>query len=179
MSVARGARKRDEQLFTLVAPIGNKLAKGDTPSHNEIASLSALPQLRGILYEILKHYERLNLFPEKYRDEIAQAETRLAYWMMHPNKVQDAPDEMKLVETVTRTIDNEHCRFYVFKFTMPNGHWAGDDWLLGLAGPYVDREPPYTGIAGAFSLYPATFLRLVWGFSVADLEISLVSRRCV
>ncbi|QEF98034.1 hypothetical protein Mal15_20810 [Stieleria maiorica] len=150
-SVARGARKRDQQLFMLVDPIAEKLAAGDSPSPKQIEGLASLPQIRGFLYELLKHFERLDLFPEKFRDEIAQAETRLAYWMMHPNELQEAPDEIELVETVTRTIGNESCRFHVFKFTMPDGHWAGDDWLLGLAGPYIDGQPPYTGIAGAFS----------------------------
>jgi hypothetical protein len=34
---------------------------------------------------------------------------------------------------------------------MPSGHWAGDDWILGLSGPFMDNVPPYAGIGGAFS----------------------------
>lgn len=150
-SIARGARKRDEQLLLLLDPIGEKLATGNAPSRTEIDDLAALHQIRGFLYELLKYYERLDLFPEKFRNEIAQAETRLAYWLMHPNELQAAPEKIELVTTVTRKIENEDCRFYVFKYTMPNDHWAGKDWLLGLAGPYIDGQPPYTGIAGAFS----------------------------
>jgi hypothetical protein len=150
-SVARGARQRDRHLITLVEPIGEKLAAGESPSRDEIEAIADSHPLRGFLYELLKHYERLDLFPQKFRNEIAHAKTCLAYWMMHPNELQAAPDAIELVETVTRTIENEHCRFHVFKFTMPQGHWAGEAWLLGLAGPFVDGEPPYSGIAGAFS----------------------------
>ncbi len=150
-SVARGARQRDQKLFTLIGPIGEKLAAGDELPSHEIHSLAALPQLRCLLFELLKHHEQLDIFPGEYLSEVAQAETRLAYWMMHPNELQDAPDAIELVETVPRTVAGEKCRFHVFKYTMPKGHWAGGDWLLGLAGPYFGCEPPYSGIAGAFS----------------------------
>jgi hypothetical protein len=34
---------------------------------------------------------------------------------------------------------------------MPPGHWAGPDWLLGLAGPFSANDVPYSGVASAFS----------------------------
>lgn len=150
-SVARGARKRDMQLNSILEPVSKQLAVGEVPSPDQVAAIAASHPLRGILYHLLKHYERLDLFPDCFKGEIAQAEARLAYWMMHPNELQAAPEAIELVETVCQRIENENCRFHVFKFRMPKGHWAGEEWLLGVAGPYVDGEPPYTGIAGAFS----------------------------
>lgn len=175
-SVARGARNRDEQLIALVQPIGQKLANGESPSPREVENLAASPPLRGFLYELLKQYERLDLFPEKFRGEQAQAEARLVYWMMHPNELQDAPALLELVETVNRKIENENCRFHVFKYKMPVGHWAGKDWLLGVVGPYIDGEPPYTGIASAFSRCADKFGVVAPG-ELVDWYVAMVTRR--
>ena len=150
-SVARGARQRDQRILPLLDPLVEKLIASENPSADEIEQIASNPATRSFLYEVLKHYERLELFPDQYRSETAQAEARLVYWMMHPNELQDAPQAIEVVETVTREVDEQSCRFHVFRYQMPTGHWAADDWLLGLAGPYIDNEPPYSGLAGAFS----------------------------
>lgn len=150
-SVTRGARQRDAKIIPLFDALGEKLAAGESPALDEIEALAQKPATRSFLYQMLKHFERLELFPDEYRSEIAQAEAALVYWMLHPNELQDAPEETELAETVTRSIDGQDCRFHVFRYRMPNGHWAGDDWLLGLAGPFVDNDPPFSGLAGAFS----------------------------
>jgi hypothetical protein len=150
-SVARGARERDKKILPLLDPLEEKLAAGEEPTSQEIESLASNPAARSFVYQILKYFERLELFPEDYRKEIAQAEAKLVYWLMHPNELQDAPEEIELVETVNRNIEGRECRFYVFRYRMRSGHWAGDGWLLGLSGPFLDNEPPYSGIAGAFS----------------------------
>lgn len=150
-SVARGARQRDEKLFALIEPLAEQLAAGESPSPQQVQELAQNPPLRHFVFEILKHYERLDLFPAKYRDEVAQAESRLVYWMLHPNELQSAPQDIELTETVTRKFDGRASRFHVFRYRMPEGHWAGQDWLLGLAGPYFDNDLPYAGPAGGFS----------------------------
>lgn len=150
-SVARGAHQRDEKILPLLDPLGKILATGENPAQHEIEELAKNPAARSFVYEMLKHFERSDLFPEQFRSEIAQAEARLVYWMMHPNELQGAPQETELTEIVTRSIESHDCRFYVFRYRMPDGHWAGNDWLLGLAGPFIDHVPPYSGMAGAFS----------------------------
>lgn len=150
-SVTRGARQRDARLLPIVEPVVQALAQGQEPDLQLVHQVASNSCARYYLYEALKFYERLDLFPEEYRSEEAQAAAKLAYWMMHPNELQDPPDEMELVEVVTREIDAQSCRFYVFKYRMPPGHWAGEDWLLGYAGPFVANEPPYSDLPGAFS----------------------------
>lgn len=150
-SVARGAMLRDERIFPLIEPIAEALAAGERPSATEVETLAGDPAARGMLYQTLKHYESLDLFPSVFRTELSQAEASLTYWMMHPNELQDAPADMKLVETVVRTIDTVPCRFHVFKYSMPEGHWAGTEWILGLSGPFFDSDPPFSGVASAFS----------------------------
>lgn len=105
-----------------------------------------------MVYQLLKHFERLDLFPSKDLTIPAQGEGILAYWLMHPNELQDAPSEIELVEEVNRDIQGEHGKFLVFRYRMPAGHWAAKDgWNLGLAEPFLERDVPYSGVAGGFS----------------------------
>lgn len=70
---------------------------------------------------------------------------------MHPNELQDVPEQMELVEVVRRQLNGENAEFFVFRYKMAPGHWAAEDgWLLGLVGPFFDYHSPYT-ITGAFS----------------------------
>ena len=150
-SVSRGARKRDDRILKLVQPIGEKLADGQDVSSNEIAELAGLPQTRPLLYEMLKRFEKTDLFPDRHRELKSQGEAQLAYWLMHPNELQDPPAQIEWIETCPREIDGKQADFLVFRYKMEHGHWAGDDWLLGLAGPFFKNDVPYSGIASAFS----------------------------
>jgi hypothetical protein len=151
-SVARGARQRDEKLMAVLDPLAQKLSKKEPVTAEEIANLSRQPQYRPMLYQLLKHYERLDLFPADALSIQAQGAGILAYWMMHPNELQDAPSEIELVEEIEKDIQGERARFLVHRYRMPSGHWAGDDgWTLGLAGPFVANDVPYSGLAAGFS----------------------------
>src|SRR5262245_52009872 len=61
-SVARGARQRDEKLLAVLDPIGQRLSKKEPVTAEEITNLSRRPQYRPVLYQMLKHFERLDLF---------------------------------------------------------------------------------------------------------------------
>ncbi len=151
-SVVRGARQRNQKILPLIDPIGEKLAAGKQPSIEEIESVANKSYARPYLYEVLKHFERLDLFPKHFTTPEAQAESKLVFWMMHPNELQDAPETIKLAEKVTRKLDGEMAGFYVFRYQMTDGHWAAKDgWLLGLSGPFFKNDVPYSGVAGAFS----------------------------
>ncbi len=150
-SVARGARQRDEKLLVMLDPIALKLANKEPVAAEEIADLGRQPQYRPMLYQMLKHFERLDLFPANDLTIEEQGKGILAYWMMHPNELQDAPREIELVEEIEREFRGEHVTFLVYKYQMPPGHWAAKDgWLLGLAGPFFENEDPYSA-AGGFS----------------------------
>jgi hypothetical protein len=151
-SVARGARQRDEKLLVALDPIVEKLSKKESVTAIEVATLSSRPQFRPMLYQMLKHFERLDLFPSDCLSREAQGAGVLSYWMMHPNELQDAPCEIELVENVERDVQGERCEFLVFRYRMPPGHWAEKDgWLLGLAGPFLENDIPYSGVATGFS----------------------------
>jgi len=151
-SVERGARQRDRKLIEALNPFGEKLSNGSHVTVDEVSSLCAKYELRPMLYHMLKHFEKLELVPEEYTSWESQAEGLLAEWMMHPNELQAPPETMECLKRVQKDIDGQNATFIVLKYKMPTGHWAGDEhWILGLSGPFVETEVPYSGLASAFS----------------------------
>jgi len=138
--------------MVVLDPIADRLANKEPVAPDEIAELIRQPQYRPMLYRLLKHFERLDLFPANALSIQAQGEGVLSYWMMHPNELQDAPCKIEFLEEIEREFRGERVTFLVFKYEMPSGHWAGDDgWLLGLAGPFTENNVPYSGTAAGFS----------------------------
>jgi hypothetical protein len=150
-SVVRGARKRDELLLVTLEPLAERIAGGEEIPPTEIADVAARPEMRPLLYELLKHYERLDLFPEAYIDPSVQGEALLAYWMLHPNELKGTPETTELLARCDRQVEGVESTFFVYRYRMPEGHWAGADWILGLAGPFVATDVPFSGVASAFS----------------------------
>ncbi len=151
-SVARGARQRDEKLLRRLDPIGRKIGAGEPVSPQEVEALAAHPEIRHMLFAVLRDMARPDLLPAKYSSSVAQGESALAYWLMHPNELQDAPQAIEFVETLRRPVDGQEAEFHVYRYRMPPGHWAGrDGWILGLAGPMKPAPVPYASLPGAFS----------------------------
>lgn len=152
ISVARGMRKRDEKLLVRLDPIRKKIEAGQPVSAQEIEVLAACPEIRFMLFAMMRELNRPELFPASYSSSIAQGESSLAYWMMHPHELQDAPETIELVETVKKSVDGHDADFHVYRYKMAAGHWAAKDgWILGLAGPMKNGIEPYSDRPGAFS----------------------------
>jgi len=150
-SVARGAKARDEALLKRLDPLAARFEAKSAVTADEVAALAASPELRHMLHAMLTHFEATHLLPADFLSREAQAEATLVHWMMHPNELQAAPSAIELVEKVNRQVSGRDVDFYVFRYRMPEGHWAGKEWLLGLAGPFVADDPPYESAAGGFS----------------------------
>ena len=151
-SVARGASQRDEKLIARLDPIEKKIEAGEIVSPQEVSALAAKPEIRYILFGALRHMKRSELLPTGYSSSVAQGESALAYWMMHPNELQDAPEAIEFVETLKRPVDSRDADFHVYRYKMPTGHWAAKDgWILGVAGPMIVSSEPYSDMPGAFS----------------------------
>jgi hypothetical protein len=145
-------RQRDEKLLVRLDPVAKRMEAGEVVSPQEIEVLAASPEIRFMLFAMLREMKRPELFPAKYSSSVAQGESALGYWMMHPNELQDAPEAMELVETLNRTVDGQETEFHVYRYKMPVGHWAAKDgWILGLAGPIRHGVEPYSEMLGAFS----------------------------
>jgi hypothetical protein len=150
-SVERGARKRDQKLVARLDPLGRKLDAGEPVSTQEIASLAAHSEIRYFLFTALRRMNRADLLPTNYCSTVAQGESALAYWMMHPNEMGEPPEAIEFVESVRRRTDGKEAEFYVYRYRMAAGHPdAEDGWQLGLAGPMNPEGEPYTDMPAAF-----------------------------
>jgi len=151
-SVERGARQRDERILERLLPIAQKLEAGETVTPDEVLQLARSPEVRFILFAALKDKSRPELIPSDFNSPVDQAESALVYWMMHPNELEDPPEKIEHVQEVTCQFKGADAHFHVFRYRMPEGHWAAaDGWLLGLAGPMSKESEPYASMPGAFS----------------------------
>jgi len=152
-SVSRGMRRANDRLRAELADIEAALARGERMTTGTVREKAERPELRPMLYSLLKHYEKLELFPADLRSLQNQAEAELAYWLCHPNELDDPPDEIEVVREIEKSVDGNTLRLFVLRFRMNEPHWsAKNGWELGVAGPYVNGVPPYSG-AGAFSRF--------------------------
>ncbi len=151
-SVGRGARQRDTRILRELAELEAGLRSGREVSAAEIATLASKPHLRRLLFAMLREHARGERFPEEHLSRRSQAEAALVYWMMHPNELQDPPAELEHVVTLSRDVVDKKAEFEVFRYKMPVGHWAGSEWILGLAGPFFAGDSPYGGPATGWSL---------------------------
>jgi hypothetical protein len=150
-SVGRGAKQRDRRIYSELEGVARLLEGGQELTQDQVVSLGDRHELRGMLYFFLKQGEKLDLAPDEWRTVESQAKAQLAYWMMHPNELCDPAEQIEIVEMQERSIGGRAAQFACLKYRMPEGHWAGRDWQLGVAGPYFEDSLPYDGEAGAFA----------------------------
>jgi hypothetical protein len=150
-ALANKVGQHDKNLHSVLSPIAKKLAEYKPVQMHDIRALARQPQYRFMLYRMLKYYQRLDLFPVEYLTIIAQGEGILAFWMMDPNQLQDAPSEIHLVEEVERVHKGWRLKYLVYRYRMHAGHWTEKDgWLLGIVGPFFENDVPYSGVAEGF-----------------------------
>ena len=150
-SVARGANASDEALLKRIDPLAQRIEAKESVGPAVLHQVAAAPELRPMLYLMLSHYQRADLFPSQFMTQQAQAESALVYWMIHPNELQEAPSQIELVKRIGRRVNVRDAWFYVFRYKMPEGHWSGAEWQLGVAGPFFNDDQPYQGVASGFS----------------------------
>ena len=157
-SAERGIREVDERLLSELGPICQRLASQKAVSPDEVRSLAHKAYLRAKLYQALARLRRLDLFPVEYLNRRAEAETALAYWLLIPHDLQGQPEAIEFVETVQAQAQGKQAEFLVFRYRMPERHWAHKHgWLLGGAGPYFANDKPYDNQALGFSGEDYTF----------------------
>jgi hypothetical protein len=155
-SVSRGARQRDTRILRELAEIEAALRANREVPAADIAPLAARPHLRRLLFGMLRQCEKVELFPEEHLGRRSQAEAALVYWLMHPNELQDPPADLQHVATLSRDVQGKKAEFEIFRYKMPAGHWAGSEWILGLAGPFFAGDAPYAGVATGWSVASET-----------------------
>jgi hypothetical protein len=151
-STERGIREVDELILREIKPIRERLVDQEPVSPEEVRSLARKAYLRPKLYQALARLGRLDLFPVEYLDRRAEAEARLAYFLMLPHELHGRPVAIEFVESVQAPDQGKQAEFLVFRYRMAEGRLAHKHgWLLGGAGPYFAADKPYDNQAAGFS----------------------------
>ena len=155
-SVARGARERDVRILRELATVDAALRAGSELGPTDVAALAGKAHLRRLLFAMLRDHRKEDLFPQEHLSRRSQAEATLVYWMMHPNELQEPPAELEHVVSLSRDVLDRKAEFEIFRYRMPAGHWAGSEWILGLAGPFFAGDSAYGGPATGWSVASET-----------------------
>lgn len=115
--------------------------------------IAAAPETRNWLLWTLQDMGRASLFPSRYLNQEALAESNLALWLRHPAELGHPPSAMELVSVITDDDPKEGpLDTYLFKFRSDHPQWQERGWMAGVAGPFVRRKQPTTqGLGGTFS----------------------------
>jgi hypothetical protein len=110
-----------------------------------IAEIAADPESRKWLFDGLQKLERSWLFSVDYRNQPALAESGLVNWLIQPEELGRAPDEIELVQAVPFDTESEDgwADYYLFRFRTEPPHWASrHGWLAGVSGPFLRKDQP-------------------------------------
>ncbi len=156
-ATVRASRQSQAVLLQKLAPVHDALSSGTAPAPEDIARFAADPATRNGLFDLLLWHKKLDLFPAPYRTQAALAESDLVVWLTHPNELQTAPDEIKLVERqVITDIKGRRRAWFVFAFRVNPPHWAADKgWMTGVVGPAPEHEAEPFPTHSAFSMFEA------------------------
>jgi hypothetical protein len=123
---------------------------GATPPQQAIDKVAADAEARSVLFARLGALDRLDLFPARYRTQSALAESDMVRWLMYPTELAQAPDAIEEARVVPIETNDGAADLYVYKFRTFEPHWAAEKgWMVGVAGPFVQREQPTIRSLGA------------------------------
>jgi len=151
-AMLKAVNERDARLRPYLAAIEEKILRDEPVDEQEILAACARPELRAYVLRMLRFHERPDLLPGAFQAVPARAEAELAYWLMSPIELGEAPELIEQVEPVVRPLDGDPCQFLVLRYRMPNAHPAATNgWLLGLAGPFRVDDCPFESDAIGYS----------------------------
>ena len=150
--VNRQNSELNQKRLDRVKPILTKLENKEELSGDEIFQYSKNLLTRVYIYDLLKEYNRVELFPKEFSTLEKASESFLANWLEFPTELGICPDEIELVKKVTIDFDNNDVYYYVFKFRTNAPHWASNlGWIQGVVGPYFTDSIPYHKPGATFS----------------------------
>ena len=127
--------------------------RGDDLPTGPLATASADPESRWVVFEALRDAGRLDEMPEQHRTQAALAESDLVRWCSFPTELSQPPGEIELMDVVGA----DEGDVYVFRFRGgPEWHEQRDEWVAGVAGPFPkDADPPEPHGSRTFSSFVA------------------------
>jgi hypothetical protein len=103
------------------------------PAPHVLARVLQSDEARPFFRDVLEYIGRKDLFPVQFDSEELRAREAMVRWLVHPCEWNCAPDEMKLMGTLSE-FDGT---VYIFKFITTSDHWSSKDgWTAGIAGPF-------------------------------------------
>src|SRR5262249_684251 len=127
------------------------LRLGKDVSSKDVADVAASAEMRNVLYDALQKYKKTELFPPKYRNQAAFAESDMVNWLIYPTELARVPDEIELMKVVPIDTGFEGgiYDYYLFRFRTKEPHWAAKDgWIAGVSGPFARNDAPTTKALG-------------------------------
>lgn len=152
----KNTEKRDLEVYEKTKPVIEALEKGEEPELKLVKELADDAACRTFLYVVLDQHQKLELFPEKYKNFPSCAEASLVYWLLHPNELAARPEKIKFAKKVEIPYEikekEELLNFYVFKWK----EFKNDEvYTVGIAGPYLDSSNIYDFVPGSYSTFEA------------------------
>ncbi|GEM49742.1 hypothetical protein [Deinococcus cellulosilyticus] len=115
----------------------------------DIQAVADSNDMRFTFYDYLERADRLDLFPEQYRNQQSLAQSDLAHWLTYPDELGYEPASVEYVQTFSEEGKDGKMNYYLFKFTDRDGKA-----YAGLSGPfYQAEEPTIQGGGSTFSNY--------------------------
>lgn len=148
--VRRKSHRLANSKYDILKPVMLKIASNKVVKSEEIAALAKDVSLRYLVYLMLCEHHREDLFPAEYFTREKAAESFLVNWLEFPTELGAAPDEIELEKNVSIG----ELIYFVFKYRTKAPHWAaGNNWMLGVSGPYITEMLPYAVPRRVFSRF--------------------------
>ncbi|MDZ4817516.1 MAG: hypothetical protein SGJ20_00935 [Planctomycetota bacterium] len=141
MNTIRGSFAVNRRLNRMIAPVISALMDNSSNATELVSECASNPATRNRLHTWLTYLGKVEAFPKEYRTMDMIAESDFVHWLMHPNELKSAPDEIELVHSV-EVIDGERQGWYfLYRFRVDPPHWASDrSWMAGIAGPFWEDD---------------------------------------
>lgn len=143
-------RSKDKRLIKdilkEVKPAYNKLKRNEPLTRSEILPHAENVLTRDLIFQLLRNFDKQDLFPQEYYTLENASESYLARWMKHVSDYKKCPDEICLLKKVP--IENVY--YYVYKYRFKE--WTdAEGWEYGVVGAYTDSSKPYDEPESTFS----------------------------
>lgn len=135
-TVLKDALKYNDPHLKGWAVISLVFNKQEVPA-SELLAVAASDDMRFTLYDYLERADRLDLFPEKYRNQQALAQSDLSHYLTFPDVLSYEPRSIEYVQTFSENGKDGKMNYYLFKFTDKEGKT-----YAGLSGPFYQVQEP-------------------------------------
>lgn len=116
------------------------LRLGQPVAAKHITEVAASAEIRGHFFNELGKMGKNHLFPKKFKNQKALAETNMVSWLTYPTELGRVPDEIELMNIISTKLEDssEIADYYIYRFrNFKPGAFGKKGWLAGISGPYL------------------------------------------